>query len=151
MAHLPERLKQSTPAVLKAKEVLAFELAWEEDRDSAIEKLSKGDLASKKRWRRRLVIWAQDEDFQQMYGSAIKAIQMLDLGPAVRALGRRAARGNIPAIKLALEASGFYNPRMEHHHSGKIEVELKGVQRAPLVVDESEADGNVVDATVVEE
>jgi hypothetical protein len=150
VAHLPV-LSSSSPKKslekIKAMEIVAFELAWEGDRDTLVAKLAKGDPAKAKRWRMRLTRYTQDEDFQRMYGSALKAIQMLDLGPAVRALGRRAAKGNLPAIKLALEASGFYNPRMEHHHSGKIEIELKGVNRPSLTVDESEA---ITDATVVE-
>lgn len=150
MANLPERLERNSPEVLKAKEIVAFNLAWEHDRHKVVEMLSKGDPKAAKRWRRRLVIWAQDDDFQQMYGASLKAIQMLDLGPAIRALGRRAARGNIPAIKLALEAAGFYSPRMEHKHSGKVEISFTGVMRAPLTEDVSKADA-IVDADVVEE
>jgi hypothetical protein len=63
------------------------------------------------------------------------------------AVARRGSKGNIPAAKLAMEASGFHNPRMDHHHSGKIEIELKGVPRPAATVDED----HVVDADVVEE
>jgi len=49
-----------------------------------------------------------------------------------------------------MEASGFHNPRMDHHHSGKIEIEFKGTMRPPAIVDESKAEP-IVDATVVEE
>lgn len=91
--------------------------------------------------------WVHDPIFQSLIGEYSKGELILSMPSASGALGRRASKGNVPAIKLAMEATGFHNPRLEHHHSGKIEIELKGVHRPPPVVDESEA---ITDAEVVE-
>jgi hypothetical protein len=89
---------------------------------------------------------------QQEVAQLAKAMLMIHTPEIAEALIRRASKGNIPAIKLAMEASGFYNPRTEHHHSGKIEIELKGIPRPARTVDEDNAaDAPVYDADVVEE
>lgn len=46
------------------------------------------------------------------------------LVPTVNALVRRAARGNVPAQKLVLEATGVHNPRVRHEHSGEITIKF---------------------------
>jgi hypothetical protein len=84
---------------------------------------------------------------QEEVAMVSKGTLMIHMPEVVAAVVRRAVKGNIPAAKLAMEASGFHNPRMDHHHSGKIEIELKGVPRPERVVDED----NVVDADVVDE
>ena len=112
--------------------------------------LAKGDERKAKRWRQRWRTWIQEPTFQEMMATIVMGELRAGLGPSVQALVRRASKGNIPAIKLAMEASGFHNPRMDHHHSGKIEIEFKGTMRPPAIVDESKAEP-IVDVTVVEE
>lgn len=110
-------------------------------------KLAKGDELRARRWRKRMRRWVHDPIFQSLIGQYSNGELILSMPSASQALGRRAGKGNVPAIKLAMEATGFHNPRLEHHHSGKIEIELRGVHRPPPVVDESEA---ITDADVVE-
>lgn len=113
-------------------------------------KLAKGDDLKAKRWRQRWRTWIQEPSFQDMMASIAMGELRSGLPLAVQALVRRAQKGNVPAIKLAMESSGFWSPRMEHKHSGKVEIAFTGVQRAPLIVDETAAD-QVVDAEVIEE
>lgn len=112
-------------------------------------KLAKGDDRKAKRWRQRWRVWIQEPSFQDMMASIAMGELRSGLPMAVQALVRRAQKGNVPAIKLAMESSGFWSPRMEHKHSGKVEIAFTGVNRAPLVEDSIAAE--VVDATVVEE
>lgn len=49
---------------------------------------------------------------------------LMGLPGSVNALNRRAHKGNVPAIKLHLEASGLHNPRVKHEHSGEIKVTM---------------------------
>ncbi len=138
---------RDSPVVRRAKDLLAMELAWDGNPEEAIERLAKGDPAKAKRWRRRMVIWATDPEFQEMIGQYAKAMQVLHTLPTLRALHRRAMKGNIPAIKLAFESSGFHNPRVQHEHSGDIQITLKGIDRPTVVDDHQEP---IVDAEVVD-
>jgi hypothetical protein len=69
---------------------------------------------------------------------------MLGTPSIAGALVRRASKGNVPAAKLAMEASGFHNPRVKHEHTGDIKVTIDNAPRPPVVEDD------VVDGTVVE-
>jgi len=100
-----------------------------------------------KLWTRRWQKWMQnDEDFQAAVGQMCLAELRSGMPANVQALNRRAAKGNVPAIKLAMEAAGFYSPRHTVDHTGEIAVVLKGGHRPPTV-----DDGPIVDATVVDE
>lgn len=136
----------TSPEAQRLRELVAFELAFNSNLDELLEKLSKGDKKKRNRWRKRLVRWALDPEFQVMIANYAKAIQVLDLTPIIRALDRRAIKGNIPAIKLALEANGFHNPRVQHEHSGEVKITIKGLTRPNRTEDHD----SVVDATVVE-
>jgi hypothetical protein len=114
------------------------------------EQLSNGDPKKALSIRTQIYRLAEDEKVQLAIGQASKGAATLAVLPATEALVRRATRGNIPAIKLLYEASGFHNQRLEHKHSGKVEIAFTGVMRAPLTEDISQADP-VVDATVVED
>lgn len=92
---------------------------------------------------------SEDEWIQTHMAKTSKGAIILGLEDMTDAMVRRGSRGNIPATKLAMEVSGFHNPRVEHKHSGKVEIAFTGVNRAPLVEDSIAAE--VVDATVVEE
>lgn len=101
-----------------------------------------------KLWQRRWQKWMQDdEDFQSIVGQMCLSELRSAMPANVAALNRRAAKGNVPAIKLAMEAAGFYSPRTTHEHVGEIAITLKGLTRPPDVVDED----TVVDANVVED
>jgi hypothetical protein len=148
VANLPATVNRVPSRASRIRSLIAK--GWEPE--DIVQALAKGDDKKAKSVRTQIrTLMYNDAETQAIQGQLAKGALMMDIVAVTEALLRRAKKGNVPAIKLAMEASGFHNPRHEHHHSGKIEVELKGVQRAPLVVDESEADGNVVDADVVEE
>lgn len=95
-------------------------------------------------------ILATDDKFQAKVGLEAKGALYEGIVDVTEAMVRRGSRGNVPAAKLVYESSGFHNPRVEHKHSGKVEIAFTGVQRAPLVIDETAA-GPIVDADVVED
>jgi hypothetical protein len=98
-------------------------------------------------WMRRYRRWIEtDEEFQKLVGQMCMGQLRGALPETVAALNRRAAKGNVPAQKLAMEASGFYSPRTTHEHTGDIAITLKGLTRPAAVEDDP-----VVDATVVDD
>lgn len=114
-------------------------------------KLAKGSPQKYKSVRAQLRrILATDDKYQVKTGLEAKGAMIEGLVDVTEAMVRRGSRGNVPAAKLVYEATGFHNPRVEHKHSGKVEIAFTGVQRAPLIVDETAA-GPIVDATVVED
>jgi hypothetical protein len=141
---------RNSPVVTRAKDRLAMEIAVERSWRDAVEVLSKGDRTASKRWRRRFLRWAQEEDFQRMLTGYMKAVELLETPETLRALYRRAVKGNIPAIKLALESSGYHNPRVQHEHSGEVSITIKNAPRPVRTADHTEADAPVIDADVVE-
>jgi len=71
--------------------------------------------------------------------------------PATKALGRRAGRGNVNAIKLLYEASEFHNPRdSTTTHTGEITINIAGIPRPQATIGPGSED-EVVDAEVVED
>lgn len=62
-------------------------------------------------------------------------------------LMRRAGRGRVDAAKLALALSGIHNDRVQHDHSGEIDVRVHAMPRPKRVTE----DGEIVDAEVVED
>lgn len=110
-------------------------------------KLAKGDDYKRKLWTTRWRRWMKQEDFKNMVGEIAMAELQGGIPAVVNALVRRASKGNVPAIKLALEASGFWSPRSQVEHTGDIAITLKGLAR-PASVDDGET---ITDATVVEE
>lgn len=87
--------------------------------------LAKGDKAKAKRLRQR--IWKtirSDAEFHRRLGERAKGQMVVDMLPAVNAVGKRAARGRMDAAKLLLEATGVHNPRIKHEHTGEIKVSL---------------------------
>jgi len=81
--------------------------------------------------------------------SVARGEAIMNLIPAVQALSRRAARGRTDSIKLLFELTGFHSPRVQHDHSGEIEIKLTGMHRPPRTVDQ--LGPPVVDAEVVED
>jgi hypothetical protein len=115
------------------------------------QKLARGDARKAKLWRKRWHRWMKQEDFQGMVAEMSMARLRGGIPAIVDALVRRASKGNVPAIKLALEASGFWSPRSQVEHTGEIAITLKGIERPQLVVDEDNSvEGDIVEADVVE-
>lgn len=108
-------------------------------------KLAKGNQRKAKQWRERWRTWMKQPDFQDMVGEMAMAELRGGIPGVVNALVRRASKGNVPAIKLALEASGFWSPRSQVEHTGDIAITLRGLHRPEGVEDET-----IQDATVVE-
>jgi hypothetical protein len=109
------------------------------------EKLGKGDPKKAKMWRTRFRRWIQEPFFLEMLGRYAKGELALQLPAVVMALNRRAAKGNVPAAKLAMETSGFYSPKSQLEHTGEVQITIKNAPRPVRTEDE-----NVVDADVVE-
>lgn len=109
-------------------------------------KLAKGDDKKARLWRKRWRAWMRQSEFQDMVGEIAMAELRGGVPGVVHALVRRASKGNVPAIKLALEASGFWSPRSQVDHTGEIAITIKGTTRPAPVVDE-----HITEATVVEE
>lgn len=120
------------------------------DFNEAAKAISKGDRKKAQMWRKRWRRWMQnDPDFEQMVAHMSMAVLRGGIPGAIVALNRRASKGNVPAIKLAMEAAGFYSPRSQVEHVGEIQISLKGLTRPPSVDD---GDGNgIIDADVVED
>lgn len=94
---------------------------------------------------------ANDPRFQTLIANRAKGKLIWHLGDVAEALVRRATIGGarIDAMKLALEASGFHNPRVQHDHSGEVKLTLN-IPRPPVLDDEGGPE-KVVDAEVVED
>lgn len=80
-----------------------------------------------------------------------RAEALLATGPVVQAQIKRACRGRVDSAKLVLAISGFHNDRIDHKHSGKIELAVS-IPRPPTVQDQlGMPEEEVVEADVVEE
>jgi hypothetical protein len=147
VASLPAKIPEVPPPSPRARKLAALlKKGW--PIDAIVDKLANGDDVKAHIIRTQIGrLIDSDEEVQKAIGSASSGILKGYMTDITHAVARRGSKGNIPAAKLAMEASGFHNPRMDHHHSGKIEIELKGVPRPERVVDED----NVVDADVVDE
>lgn len=93
---------------------------------------------------------ANDPRFQTLIANRAKGKLIWHLNDVAEALVRRASVGGarVDAMKLALEASGFHNPRIQHDHSGEVKLTLN-IPRPPVLDDEGRPE-KVVDADVVE-
>lgn len=145
MTDLIVKTNRKSEALWKAQDLLALELAWGMAPEEALDVLSKGDKKKRTMWRRRLQRWSNEDEFQRLVASYVKGLQVLNLGATVAAMHRRAIKGNIPAVKLALETSGYWSPRHSVEHTGEVAITLKGVVRPAQTQD----DAVVTDAEVV--
>jgi hypothetical protein len=119
-------------------------------------RLAKGD--TQKYWNvygriRRLV--RRDALFQARMLEMAKGEAYLHLGPSVAGLGRKAAWGRPDAVKLLWEMTGLHNPRIQHEHSGGIDIRLS-IPRPETTQDQlgpgkDPESSEYVDADVVEE
>lgn len=144
MARLPE--PANPRATTRAGKIRHF-LQKGYTTDEIAEKLAKGNERKKKIIRsqlRRMLV--TDEETAQIKAAAAAGVLVDEIEDVAEAVMRRAKKGNIPAAKLAMEASGFHNPRVKHEHTGDIKVTIANVPRPPEVKDDE-----VVDAEVVED
>lgn len=111
-------------------------------------KLAKGNPHKAKMWRQRYRRWRQDPKFHQLMADLQTGELWMHLPRMNNALIRRASKGNVPAIKLAMEVIGFYSPKSTLDHTGEIAVTFKGLIRPEKVDD---GDVEISDADVVEE
>lgn len=100
---------------------------------------------------------ARSPELSQKKSDEFNGNLILQLPEMSEALARRAKRGRVDAIKLALEVTGVHNPRVKHEHSGDISISLN-MPRPPAVENnvvgqpaQALEDGAIVDADVVEE
>jgi hypothetical protein len=141
MPNLPAETKQSA-----ARRKIRALVAKGHPISEIVEKLAGGD--EKKSLRLHFQIHqmlADDEAMMLALGMGAKGALAEDLYPAAKALGRRASKGNVPAIKLLMEATRFHSPRSEVEHSGEVQITIKNAPRPVRTEDE-----DIVDADVVE-
>lgn len=133
-------------AVRRAQELVVDELFEGEDYRSLATRLAKGDQKMAKRWRTRIRRWARwDPHFNDLIGLATRGELILGLPGMATALNRRGHKGNVPAQKLAMEATGFYSPRIDHKHSGDIAITIHHAGRPPVVDDTVVADAEEIE------
>lgn len=114
--------------------------------------LGKGDPQRTRAWKRKITrLMATNPHTQAQLAQAAQAEMWAGLLPATQALVRRAGRGRPDAIKMLWSATGFFNEKIQHEHSGDIAITVK-VARPTRVVDRTALDDpNIVDADVVED
>lgn len=118
-------------------------------------KIAKGDQRKAKLWRGRIRYWmASSPAFQEAVATAAMGELRLAVPKTTQALISVATkRKRVDAIKLVMEASGFHNPRIQHEHSGDIQITLSmprpGQQES--LNPGKEDPGPIVEADVVEE
>lgn len=126
-------------------EAVALALASGRKPTEIARRLAKGDPEKAKHYRKKLARKTRDPAFKQAVAEASQSTMLLGIPGAVNALVRRAHRGRPDAIKLLFEASGFHNPRVQHEHSGEVNIKL--TMPRPAAIGET----GIVDAEVVEE
>lgn len=109
--------------------------------------LRPGDKTGQATMRRRIYNMYKQPRMQDELAARLKLMTIMGLGPAVRALNRKAAAGRVDAIKVLFEASGFYNPRIQHDHSGEIEITIRNAPR-PERVKEEYLGNHVIEAII---
>lgn len=149
MADLPATTNQSsTPS---EAQILIARLLADGKRPAYIAKLMHPeDKKARKRARARIwrMVRNESEVMAKLIAEEAQVEMMLGLGPATKALTRRAAKGRPDAIKLLYEASSFHNPRVKHEHSGDIKITLESVPRPSF---QGSDDDDAIDAEVVDE
>ena len=148
MANLPAVRKPDVPAKLTKTQQLAVEFFCEgKTITAASNELAKRNGHSARTWRRILRKWATEDDaFQKAIAAAAQAELITGTPRVVKAVVNRGGRGNPNMARLAMEASGFHNPKVDHRHSGEVKITVSGLPRPPAGPDETPP----IDAEVVE-
>lgn len=157
MADLPATQNKTSTSLTPVQAKIAESLGDGVNYRKIAKVLAKGDPKKAKMWRSRIRYWASNVPaFQLAVADAAKGELIMGVPQSSRALIKRASRGRVDAIKLAYEASGFYNPRIQHEHSGdiKVTIDIPRPERVDERPGNSSAAGpgpEVVDAEVVED
>lgn len=114
-------------------------------------KMAPNDEKRAKQIRSRIRRLMYDGVFENEYGQRSLVEAKLSVGPAVHAIGRKAAAGRVDAAKLVFEASGFYNPRVTHDHGGEIKITIRNAPRPERTEEEYGDNVAITDAEVIEE
>jgi len=149
VANLPAKRSPDSPVRLTKGQRLAVELFAEGKTLYAVSaELAKRNSHSRRTWARRIRNWLTlDEAFQSEIARLAQAELIGGTARVTKAVVNRAARGNPNMARLALEASGFHNPKVDHRHSGEVKITMSGIPRPTAGHDETPP---VVDAEVVE-
>jgi hypothetical protein len=78
---------------------------------------------------------------------------VMGIVPTAQAISRRAARGRMDAARFLMAATGVYNEKVQHEHSGEVQVTL-AINRPAQVEDRTkrmDLEEGIVDAEVVED
>lgn len=157
MARLPAKSNQSSDSPSKtylAGHTLADSIAKGKGLKDIAEQLYPGSGKQVRARRRGFIrkvyeLAAWDQDFQLAMATRARAILTLALPATSERLALRASRlGKAQDVKLLFEASGFHNPRVQHEHSGDVNIRLV-IPRPELP--ESADQPETIDAEVVED
>jgi hypothetical protein len=102
---------------------------------------------------------AEDQEFQRREAMAMQGQIVEHLEGMTAAQVKRALRGRTDAFKLLLEVGGIHNSKVQHEHSGGIELKLVAVPRPPPVDNtpnerpgpRPQLDEAIVDAEVIDD
>lgn len=97
---------------------------------------------------RRLL--AVDQEYLEIQKAVAVGHALQEFPAIMDALVKRGLRGRVDAIKLIMEVTGVHSPRVDHKHSGQVELVVTTVPR-PANANRELDEGGVVDAEVVEE
>lgn len=148
-------LKQSSelsPADLRAIRI-ATVLASGVDPLKLARRLAGKDEVAGRKWRMRIKRAANNPHAQAILANSAQAEMWLNLLPITDAVIQRARRGRPDAIRMVWQATGFYNEKVSHEHSGDIAVTVK-IARPDRVEDRThrmDLEEGIIDADVVEE
>jgi hypothetical protein len=138
----------------KLEQIVGRALADQIPLTTIANRLAKRTGKPAKYWRQRLRrIAANSPHVRDDLFNATKAELMAALPASGAAVGRRAGRGRPDAAKLVWEASSFHNSKIQHEHSGGIEIRVS-IPRPQTTVDTlgpGKDPESFVDADVVEE
>lgn len=149
MANLPEIQPKSAKPLANQEllELLAEHIAEGKRPAELARKLAPNNPNRQKKLRKKIreIVWYDPRLAEQLALHA-KGEAIMALPAGIAAMGRRAKAGRTDAVKLLAEMTGFHNPRVQHEHSGEIEVKI--TMPRPKALD---PDQEVTDAEVVEE
>ena len=150
----PDKRSNLSPKEEKWQEACADALIAGHTAASIAKKLAKGDDVKYHRIYNKVRRLAQsDARFQARVMARAKGESIMRLGPQVKAIGRRAERGRVDAAKLLWSMNGFHNEKVDHRHSGEIQISVS-IPRPKTTVDQlgpGKDTESYVDADVVEE
>lgn len=109
--------------------------------------ISDGSPKKMKKARRLMREIRRDPRFEEFILQEAHHDAVAALPRAVAGAARAASRGRMDAVKWIGEATGFHNPRVDHNHSGDIQITMN----IPRPVRDEEAPVEIEEAEVVEE